>query len=240
MKKLIITLALVSSALACFAQDDSGVWTSAIVKKKFTPHFGGSLYGEVRTLDFASTFDMYIALAGVDFYINSWLNAEAAYIFINKFKPAQYNANLDTDYEKYWIPMNRFHTNATAKYRLGNWTFYLREQYQITHYDEQTVDGTVRTTGEGVNKVVKASTTQQLRSRAKIAYSVKRFVPNTSLEVYNDFDNFAELNKLRFTIGSEYKITTSQTIELFYRLQQKRVPTIANQHILGIGYRLII
>ena len=78
----------------------------------------------------------------------------------------------------------------------------------------------------------------KLRTRLAVSYDIKKspFEPFAELEVYNELDNSFAYNKVRYTIGADYKINKEHKLTVYYRYQDYADMDEASGHVLGIGY----
>lgn len=86
----------------------------------------------------------------------------------------------------------------------------------------------------------KVKSDHKLRTRLAVSYDVKKspFEPFAELEVYNELDNSFAYNKVRYTVGTDYKINKEHKLTVYYRYQDYADVDEVSGHILGIGYSL--
>lgn len=75
-------------------------------------------------------------------------------------------------------------------------------------------------------------------AKASLAYNIKKskFTPFAGAEIFHEI-NENHLYKVRYSLGSEYKINKKNAISIAYKLdyyQQK----FENKHIMYVGYKL--
>ena len=131
--------------------------------------------------------------------------------------------------------------SLTGEKSFGPWGFSLRERWQYTYRPEHTVaerwsyydedwDGEEHTyRGKGKNV---------LRSRLQVEYKKKgqKVVPFASAEFYNAWS----LEKTRYSVGAEWRITKQHSLDLCYRYQDVRNNDFdfePDSHILSVGYQ---
>lgn len=86
----------------------------------------------------------------------------------------------------------------------------------------------------------KVKSDHKLRTRLAVSYDIKKspFEPFAELEVYNELDNSFAYNKVRYTVGTDYKINKEHKLTVYYRYQDYADVDGVSGHILGIGYSL--
>lgn len=229
-------------ALLCVAQpmsaqsDDFGIWTSIEVKKKLTSRLSASVEGEYRTRDGVSETDRWAGSVGVDYKLFSWLKASAGYTYIYNHEDDR-ETNKGNIVSSYWQSKHRFNVSLTGSVEWNRFTFSLRERWQYTYRPEKYVskyasDGVTAKDDELVNGKGK----NVLRSRIGVDYDIRKcpINPFASCELYHSDSG---LEKTRWTVGAEYKLSKKHAFELYYRYQDKDDDDETNGHVLGIGYR---
>lgn len=227
----VITLLL---SLPCFSQD---LWTSAEFKKSFGKSWGLGAEVEYRTQDkFKSSERVTVGVQG-DYKV-SFLKIDAGYKYIlgHSLEETTKKGNI---IPPFWFNRHRAYISFTGKLKLGRFGLSLRERYQFTHRTGKWVpklaaDGVTSKNDEWISTKNK----HILRSRLFCDYSIKksRFTPYVSVEVYDDLTSRFDVEKLRYTIGSEYKINKKNRLELFYRYIQGVEMGEADAHVIGLGY----
>ena len=147
-----------------------------------------------------------------------------------------YNLN-----EGYWSPRHRFSVDATGTVKVGGWLrISVRERYQFTHRAKQSFtqekfrfakaydaeDNMTYELKEGYpeyeEEVKEHVSDNVLRSRLKLAYDKKKakLCPFASVEFHNNLDKGQKMNleKIRSSIGVEYKINKQNEISWAYLL----------------------
>lgn len=130
MKKLILPALLVFFPFAAYAQtevDDENDFNTRIsvgVDKKLAKGFHLTAKEEFRFDDNSTAIDQLRTDFGMSFKINSYLKAGASYTLINPYKSSQSTFNN---------PRHRFSADLTGSIKSGDWTFSLKERYQLTH-----------------------------------------------------------------------------------------------------------
>lgn len=149
----------------------------------------------------------------------------------------------------YWTTRHRATASLTGSVKWGRFKFSLRERYQYTYrmaaecdreryyyfsdFGEWDLENAEVTTDEK-----KAKSDHKLRSRLSVSYDIKKcpWEPFAEVEVYNELDNAFAFDKVRYTIGTEYKINKEHKLKVYYRYQDYADMDEASAHVLGIGY----
>ena len=256
-RKTVIALMLfLTTAANVKAQsDDFGIWTSVEAQKKVNKKLNFDIEGEMRTRDNTSEMSRWSIGAGVTYKLTKWLKASAGYVFLydNNVRISYYD---ETDKKviqglvnvgdpkkrgEYWGERHRVNVSLTGSYSIGHIDLSLRERWQYTYRPEKTVDSRYNYyeeewedephTYDGKGKNV-------LRSRLQAEYSKKGmpFNPYASVEFFNAWS----LDKTRFIIGTDYKITKQHIVGLDFKYQALGHDDDEDSndlYILGISYK---
>ena len=160
--------------------------------------------------------------------------------------------NVDSPY---WYTRHRATASLTGSVKWGRFKFSLRERYQFTHRmrsycdrerwyymtykkefyldDDPESDDYSYMTDEK-----KSKSDHKLRSRLAVSYDIKScaFEPFAEVEVYNQLDRTFAYDKVRYTIGTEYKINKEHKVKVYYRYQDYADIDEVSGHVLGLGY----
>lgn len=160
--------------------------------------------------------------------------------------------NVDSPY---WYTRHRATASLTGSVKWGRFKFSLRERYQFTHRmrsycdrerwyyktykkefyldDDPESDDYSYMTDEK-----KSKSDHKLRSRLAVSYDIKQcpFEPFAEVEVYNELDNAFAYDKIRYTVGADYKINKEHKLTFYYRYQDYADIDEVSGHVLGIGY----
>ena len=155
----------------------------------------------------------------------------------------------------YWYTRHRATASLTGSVKWGRFKFSLRERYQFTHRmrsycdrerwyyktykkefyldDDPESDDYSYMTDEK-----KSKSDHKLRSRLAVSYDIKKcsFEPFAEVEVYNELDNAFAYDKIRYTVGTDYKINKEHKLTLYYRYQDYADVDEVSGHVLGVGY----
>lgn len=234
--------------------DDFGLDFSVEAEKKIDKQWSVSLEGELRRRDDAKTNDRWSIGLGVDYKIAKWVKASAGYsLLYDNTKRISYSDQEDVDdgdfdevgmpkkCAQYWAPRHRFNVSLTFDKKLfGDFRFSLRERWQYTWLPEHTVserwsyldeayDGKVKTYG-GSGKNV-------LRSRLQVEYDRKglSLTPYANVEFWNAW----KLQKTRYTVGLDWKLSKQHAVGAFYYYQKVNDDDDLepNRHLLGVSYK---
>jgi opacity protein-like surface antigen len=243
--------------LAAMAQgDDFGMAFSLEAQKKIDKKWSAGIEGELRTRDNAKTNDRWSVGLGVDYKVNKWLKASAGYNFLyDNYERITYfeatdDAVLDGDADegdlkkraKYWAPRHRFNVSLTVDKKLfGDFRFSLRERWQYTWRPEYTVDerwSYLDNAYDGKEKTYEGKGKNVLRSRLQVEYDKKglSLTPYANVELFNAWS----LQKMRYTVGADWKLSKQHAVGAFYRYQSVRSDDDdlePNRHLLGVSYK---
>lgn len=166
--------------------------------------------------------------------------------------PTPRHKNVDSPY---WYTRHRATASLTGSVKWGRFKFSLRERYQFTHRMRSYCDREryyyfgkplykwdyeLEDFGQPETLVdeKKAKSDHKLRSRLSVSYDIKQcpFEPFAEVEVYNELDNAFAYDKIRYTVGTDYKFNKEHKLTLYYRYQDYADIDEVSGHILGIGY----
>lgn len=148
----------------------------------------------------------------------------------------------------YWTARHRATASLTGSFKWNRFKFSLRERYQFTYrmpsqcdrerYDYHPDFGVWDDMPQQTVDDKKAKSDHKLRSRLQISYDIKKcpFEPYVEVELYNQLDNAFAYDKIRYTVGTEYKINKKNKLKLYYRYQDYADLDEVSGHVLGVGY----
>ena len=153
--------------------------------------------------------------------------------------------NIDAPY---WYTRHRATASLSGSVKWGRFKFSLRERYQFTHrmgaycdreryyYFEKS--GWDFGNPEMLVDEKEAKSDHKLRSRLAVSYDIKHspFEPFAEVEAYNKLDYAFAYDKIRCTIGTDYKINKKNKLTLYYRYQDYAAVDEVSGHVLGLGY----
>lgn len=241
---IICTLVIALMPVSGFAQsDDFGIWASVGAEKKLGKKWAVGLEAEMRTRDDVGTMDRWSVGVGGTYKVTSWLKAGAGYdlLFDNNEKYSYHDDGTPNKRAKYWGTRHRFYVQLTGGVDLGRFNLSLRERWQYTYRPEKTVSERYDYDQEdydGEEKTYRGKGKNVLRSRLTAKYDIRHcpVTPFASAEIYNAWN----LQKTRYTVGAEWKISKQHSVELYYRYQDVNnddEDNEGNSHILGVGYQ---
>jgi opacity protein-like surface antigen len=237
-KKLFALLALTFCALTANAQSsDMGIWYSIGAEKKINKKFSIEAEGEMRTRNDAKTIDRWSAGVDAEYKIKRWLKASAGYTFLyddNKNKITSGN----NYYPHYWGARHRINVSLTGDVNCGRFNLSLRERWQYTYRPEKTVDRYDLDNSVWETKTKRAKGKNVLKSRFQVKYDIPlcKVDPYANVEVSNAWN----VEKVRYTIGADWKIKKSHTVGLYYRYQNitnDDDEAEPDMHIIGVNYK---
>lgn len=241
MKKRIFAILMAICTLLP-AMNAQSLWTSAEVSKKITKSFGMFIEGEYRTHNRLSSTERWSGSLGAEYKFCSNVKATAAYTYIHQHTLTE-TTRKGNIIPAYWQPKHRGSFAITGDYKFGNLSVALRERYQYTYRTEQFVP---KFDSDGISpkedEFIKGKGKHVLRSRLELEYKISKkckFTPYASAEIYNLLNNGCcfKKEKIRWTIGTGYKINKKHSLDLYYRYIDASDDDEEGGHIIGIGYK---
>lgn len=202
-----------------------GVWSTVGIEKK-TGKWNLNAECELRTKDYTKQINRWSIKLEPSYNLFRLLQVGAAYEFIY-FHDTRY-----LDYQ----PRHRGYAFAQGKYKIGCFTFSLRERLQITKKDDSD-----RIKASGALNTYRINPEWIWRNRFKIACDVPKISvkPSISLESFYQLNNTSgnTFNKLRYTLSFGYNLTKHHRFEVYGLLDKDiNVSDPGNTYILGVGY----
>ena len=262
----VLAIAPVCIANAQGESDEFGVWTTLEASKKINKKLKLDFEAELRTIEGLGDLERVSAGAGASYKLTKWLKASAGYIFIyshnlesKKFKDpvVDEEGNLFSVYNvdhAYWTERHRFHVSLSGDYKIGRVEFTLRERLQYTRTNSATTDETKYDYDLGLDPILSTEDNERiittapefkeakdnttLRSRLSAKWDIRncKFTPCASGELYTRLDEWKGCDKLRYRVGTSYKINKDNEISLFYLYQDANDDDEPKGHAVGIGY----
>ena len=256
MKRIFGFLLALMPLCALAQSDDFGLDFSLEAQKKLSKKWSIGLEGEFRTRDNTKTVDRWSLGLGIDYKVTKWLKASAGYAFLydHNERISYYertdDAVLEGDAEvgdpkkcaRYWAPRHRFNVSLTLDKKLfSDFRFSLRERWQYTYRPEHTVSerwSYLNQAYDGKEKTYSGKGRNVLRSRLQVEFDKKgcAFNPYANVEFFNAWS----LQKTRFNVGLDYKLSKQHTLGAFYRYQNVRNDDDdyePNIHMIGVSYK---
>ena len=252
--RLILWLIATLWCPAAFAQSEGGLLLEVAAEKKLTNRFSLSLDADMRTRNNFTTMDRWSVGLQASYKFTKWLKAVAGYTLLNtNFREdtedyISSKGNAKTKWRpSYWGVRHRFTASLTGSYKLSDdFKVSLRERWQYTYRPAKATERYKMDTGdqEGMeldeDYVRKGKGKNQLRSRLLVEYDKKHalLAPYASVEMYNSW----AVEKLRYTVGTDIRLSKQHTLGLFYRFQDmKQVDADdydPDMHYIGLSYKL--
>ena len=192
------------------AQDNEwNTWGSIKFSKDIGEKFNFSLTPELRFTD-QFDIDEYLVEAGLEYQPVKFLELGAQYRFLINERETK-----STEY------FHRVAFDAKGKYEIKRFNFQLRTRY--TNYNEFDSDDDNET---------------YLRYRLKTEYNLKKskLTPVVSIELFHQLKD-KEINKIRYSLGAEYKINKHHAIGLNYHIQDY-LNKDYQKNILALEYKI--
>ena len=188
---------------------------------------------------------MYMQYMG-DTEVKFQTDDEGNYIFDAEDNLIPKHMNVDA---AYWTARHRATASLTGSFKWGRAKFSLRERYQYTYrmaaqchrtryyYFAPFEQWDMENPDQMVDEKL-AKSDHKLRTRLQVSYDIKGcpFEPFAEVEVYNELDNAFALDKVRYTVGTEYKINKKNKLKVYYRYQDYADIDEVSGHALGLGY----
>lgn len=207
-------------------KNDFGIWSSVAVSKSLSKK--ATIVGELenRTADNSSLISRWGVQLGASYKVVKFLSIGAAYQF------QYYNDIKYSDFQ----PRNRFIVYGQGKYKWENFSFSLRERFQLTTKDESD-----RIKASGKINTYKINPSSVWRNRLKVEYDIHK----SHFSPYASFESFYQLNNpdgnafegLRYTVGTSYKINKRNFLDIsgiYHKEINADEPT--NQSVISLGY----
>lgn len=222
---LLMMLVFIVPASLRSQSEDFGIWSSVGIEKKLSKWTVGT-EGELRTNDNSEQINRWSLKLETSYNIFKPLKIGLSYQFIN-FYDAKYS-----DFQR----RNRLNLFLQGKQKLGNFSFSLREQAQLTTKDESD---RVKKSGKIDTYAINPEWTW--RNRVKVAYNIPKIpvTPALSLETFYQLNNPEGnlFNKLRYTLSFSYNLSKHHQFEVYGLLDKEiNVTSPVKTYIAGIGY----
>jgi hypothetical protein len=210
-------LFLLIKGLFVYAQaNDAGLWISANVDKRLSQSVGMSFSEELRLMENFSEAATIFSDLGLEYRFGKKLKASVHYRFLN-------DRRLDDTYASW----NRLYLDVSYKDKLKPFVISIRERIQSQFSDFLS--------SEGIEP--------EYYSRTKIASKLNlntKLAPYLSAELFHPLNNPAArfIDKVRYSAGVEYPITSRHMIDLSYMIQRSYHSVPGNDFVIVVGYNL--
>ena len=240
-KNLFLIICALVLPLVVNAQDksnDFGIWTSVGAEKKINKKLSVGVEAEFRTRNSSKTADRWSGSISANYKLSDWLKVGAGYKFIYNNNSEKITYNTDGSYNNwrpsFWGSRHRFFADVAGTLKLDRFNISLRERWQYTYRPGQTTTRYDFDNSWWEDTDVSSKNSHVLRSRLQVKYDIpkSKITPFASVELYNNWS----LQKVRYTIGADWKIAKRHEISAFYRYVNKSDDDESNGHVIGLGY----
>lgn len=240
MKHMRILMAAAAVAVASTLGTASAqqLWLSAGAQKSLSKKLKASVELEHRSDDNFAATSRWSADAGLSYRITPWLKAGADYVYLLD-REGNRTTKKGNYIPHYWEQGHRAQAKLTASYKIGPVELSLRETYQFTHTVGQTVNKFDQKGRPKDPEVIPSENDQVLRSRIQAEYTISKKCPLTpyaSYEIYNDLVSRFNVDKQRYTVGAEYRLSRSHSVSAYYRYSDRPGTEGDVGSIIGAGY----
>lgn len=217
-------LLMFSSRSASAQESDFGIWTEVGVEKSIAQGLGASVGVKLRSQDMSRKFERVTGYAFLEYEICSWLKADAGYEYVYKYNLPGDDIIYDEDfaYPGSWESRHRANVSLTASVNWGPVKFSLRERYRYAHISEDEVF---------------AEHEHILRSRLAIECRISDTCPVKPYVAYELY-SWSEAEKMRYNIGGKFTLDDHNSLDIFYRIQDRVGHRKVTDHVLGVTYGL--
>jgi hypothetical protein len=121
----------------------------------------------------------------------------------------------------------------------NNFKVSLRERWQYTYRPEMTTQRWDFDDEAWEDKVRESKGKHVLRSRLTLSYDKKQALlsPYANIELYNGWG----IEKVRYTVGTDIRLSKQHSLTTFYRFQDIRNASLEeydpDMHYVGVGYK---
>ncbi|MFZ4399468.1 MAG: DUF2490 domain-containing protein [Bacteroidales bacterium] len=217
---IFLTIWLISCSYTMFAQtNDAQIWTEVKIDHKLNRKFTSYLDAGLRFSENITETGLAYSEIGLDYKINKSWELSGGYRYASKRKN-----------EDYYSVRHRFNLDLTLKKSYYLFNFQLRTRAEMQYKDVFTsVNGSIPD--------------YQWRNKLQLKYNfTKKFKPFIYLESYTSFSastytQYLDITKMKYCLGTEYKINKRNSIECYYLIQQEyHQKNPYNYFVYGITY----
>lgn len=197
---------------------DFGIWYGLNGDYSLNKKIDIDLSAMIRTFDNASKIDQAFFEGGLSYKFNKYLSVSGSYrITDNREDNSEYHLRHKWFADiKGSLPLGHFEFSTRFRFQVVKKTFYENAGDKIPDYHS--------------------------RIRLKGVYKIPEFPvnPYISIESFSAmFENSDRLiDKNRFTLGFEYKISKKHSVETAYIYQRDYLPHIKNINIISVNYNI--
>ena len=242
--KLLVAAALTVMSLPMTAQSETGLWMELGAEKKLSKKFSVGLEADLRTRNDLKTMDRWSIGLNAEYKPVKYLKLDAGYTLLNNNFREDVSYNADGSYNNwrpsYWGIRHRVNASVTGTYKFqNNLRISLRERWQYTYRPEKTVTRWDFDNSWWEDMVRSGKGKNQLRSRLQLEYDKKGALlkPYASAEFYNSLG----IEKVRYTLGTDIKLSKQHALDVYYRFQDQRHVDESDydpdMHYVGVSYK---
>lgn len=246
MNKTILSMAVAVVAamllpVTAMAQSDFGIWYGAGAEKKLSKKWSVGLQGEFRTRNNTRTADRWIGEATVDYKPVKHLKLSAGYDFFYDNNREKITRHDDGSYNNwrpsYWGTRHRVRFDVTGSMDVGRVRLSLRERWQYAYRPAKTTTRYDFDNSQWEETEVSGKGKHTLRSRLRAEWNIPhcKIDPFASVEIFNSWS----LDKTRYSVGADWRLTKHHAVGLCYRFQDYRNSddNQPDEHVIGINYK---
>jgi len=204
MRKLffVVMFAMVANMILGQSTTETMIWPSVKIDKKINKKTTVRLEHETRYNLTESALGRLGNTLEVDYSISKSFNGGAAYHHI-------YNHDIS---KNIYANRHRYYLYLRYRRKIGDFSFYVRERFQSTYYNKSVESG-------------KYTPQNALRTKAQISYRIRTLslTPYLSgqFKYLVNHPKKNEIDKTRWSLGVEYKISKMFTIDLYYQKENE-------------------
>lgn len=235
-RKIAECLFVILAALSSIAASSQELWLSAEGRYSLTKRLRIDVEAEHRSSDGFAATSRWSAGVGVGYKTLSWLKTDISYKFIDDRNGGE-TTRKGNFIPAYWQPRHRLQASLTGSFKVGKVELSLREAYQFTHRKSQYVAKFDSDGDPKDDEHITSKNRQLLRSRLEGEFHLKkkaRFTPYASIELYNDVAYGFGFEKVRYTLGTDFRINKRNSLNIFYRFIDRHGED--NTNVVGLGY----
>ena len=258
MRKTVCLLLLALMMVPCVIRaqgDDFGSQVGVEMTKKLDKHVRLDIGIEVRTRDDLSAIDRLSTDIGVRWEVLPWLDLCGGYVFlVDQHKRISHYKEGDREVRRgmaevgdrknlreFWGVRNRAYASFAVSRQWGRFKLSLRERWQYTYQVERIVENRynyVYKKSDRAPHLYHGKAHNVLRSRLTASYKLQglSLKPYASVETYTAWD----LEKIRYTVGAEWKLNSRNTFDAFYRYRYERNHDDDDpcRHVIGLSWQV--
>lgn len=221
MKKIIILLTLILFPLSLASQTrETAIWSYLSLAHSFNQKWTASTQAELRTGQDNKDLYLFYIDGNAKYQINNWVAAHLGfdYIKIHSYATSQRGSVWRTDIRPY--------VAATFNWTMGPLRANLNESVAYNWLPEMEKDGVL----------INGKSYYLVKHRLVMEYPIpnSRFRPLVKFELRDT----KKLERVRFTLGTNIKVSDQSTLEVCYVYQDKHSST--KTHALSLGYKIRI